>query len=211
MPLAWWVLSAVLSRLAPLLPPAQIWFYLAPLAAGAVPMIAILLLTAHAYWSDLRLNRAWRRWRIDRNGLSILSQAGGWASIRFGPGDRVGDGAIIGGTQVPVGLFSGGQLTSKLLIGLGQRQGAAVGPDGDLRNTALRCLLLWCPLLTAGWLAYFHLTGNPVHIVHWAILGIGWVSFGWVGAVFLWFHFKLRRHLRRLAVEAEHLLKELGW
>jgi hypothetical protein len=211
LPLAWWLLNMIWSGATPWLEPAQILYYTSSFVAGAVLMIALMLLTAYHNWRELRATGSWQRWRIDRNGLSVPSPAGGWALIRIGPRDRVGDGAVVGGSPVPIGLFSGGELTSKLLIGIGQRQGAATGVSGYYRNTALRCLLLWCPLLAAGWLAFLRLTGQPVHSVHWIVLGYGGVLFGLVGFGFLWIHFRLRKHLRRLTVEAEELMVNLGW
>jgi hypothetical protein len=166
-PLAWWVLTAAWSRAVQWLEPAQICYYMTPLVAGSVLMIAMLLFTAYRCWRELQETGSWQRWRIDRHGLSVPSPAGGWALIRIGPGDRVGDRAVIGGETVPIGLFSGGELTSKLMIGTAQRHGATVGLGSDIRNTALRCLLFWCPLLAAGWLTFIRLTGQPIHTAHW--------------------------------------------
>jgi hypothetical protein len=210
-PLGWWAALAIWSRASLWLEPAQVWTYMTPMVAGAVVMIAILLLVALSSWRELQQTGSWQRWRIDRHGLSVPSPDGSWAMVRLGPGDRIGDDAVIGGEPVPIGLFSGGELSSKLLIATARRQGAKIDLDNRFRNTALRCLLLWSPLLAAGWLAFFRITGQPIDTAHWMILGYGGALLGLVGLGSLWIHIGLRKHLRRLAAEAEELLDDLGW
>ena len=113
--------------------------------------------------------------------------------------------------EVPIGRFTGGEVAWRLLVGLGRRRGAVVARSRGNLGIALRCLLLWVPVIGGAWLALIHAAGQPLSRAHWGVLLLAEVLALLVGGGHLWLHVKLGQSLARIEESAEALLVELGW
>ncbi len=198
-------------RMQPLMPAFESWLFLAPLIAGGCIMGAILLTVSWCHWRNAQAVERWSHWRINNNGLSRRSPAGDWLVYSFAPGDRLSDKVIISGEEIPTGFITCGEIVWKLLIGLGKRRGVRVVRQRYFLNIALRCLFLWAPLISGGWLVWLTLSGRPLIEADWLVVCFPALFILVFGGAFLWFHIKSRKHFAEIEAGAEAVLDKLGW